>query len=124
MTQIYNKSSEKEKRRSLRNNMPPAEQLLWARLRRRQVEGVKFRRQYSIGPFVVDFYVPELRLAIEVDGPSHFTPETKVYDTERQAFIESFGNRFLRFTNRQVYQELDAVVEAIAFTIREMRNQQ
>lgn len=124
MTQIYNKSSEKEKRRSLRNNMPPAEQLLWARLRRRQVEGVKFRRQYSIGPFVVDFYVPELRLAIEVDGPSHFTPETKVYDTERQGFIESFGNRFLRFTNRQVYQELDAVVEAIAFTIREMRNQQ
>ncbi|MEA5508563.1 endonuclease domain-containing protein [Crocosphaera sp. UHCC 0190] len=122
MTELYNKSCEKDKRRSLRNNMPPAEKLLWARLRGRQVEGAKFRRQYSIGGFVVDFYVPELRLAIEVDGPSHLGAEAQAYDAQRQAFIESFGTRFLRFTNQQVYQELDAVVEAIALVILDMRS--
>ena len=59
MTELYNKTSEREKRRLLRNNMPPAEQIVWERLRNRQVEGCKFRRQYSIDVFVVDFYATE-----------------------------------------------------------------
>ncbi len=64
MTELYNKTSEKDKRRFLRNNMPPAEILVWARLKGKQVEECKFRRQYSIDKFVVDFYTTELRLAI------------------------------------------------------------
>jgi very-short-patch-repair endonuclease len=63
--------------------MPPAEVILWQRLRNRQVEGYKFRRQYSIGRFVVDFYCPEKRLAIEVDGESHFVEEADLRDRER-----------------------------------------
>ena len=122
MTKLYNQSSERDKRRSLRNNMPPAEKLLWAKLRGRQVEGCKFRRQYSIGPFVVDFYGPELKLAIEVDGESHSGAYAQTYDAERQAFLESKGTRVVRFTNQQVYQDLDRVVEAIALLIRDLRS--
>jgi very-short-patch-repair endonuclease len=121
MTQLYNKTTERDKRRSLRNGMPPAEKLIWARLRGRQVEGCKFRRQYSIDAFVVDFYVPELKLAIEIDGESHVGNDSQVYDFGRQVFLESKGTRFLRFTNQQVYQELDTVIEAIARMVCEMR---
>jgi very-short-patch-repair endonuclease len=120
MTQLYNKTSERDKRRALRNNMPPAEKLIWDRLRGRQVEGCKFRRQYSIGAFVVDFYMPELKLAIEIDGDSHVGDDAQAYDSERQSLLESKGTRFLRFTNQQVYEELDAVIEAIKRVVCEL----
>ena len=121
MTKLYNKISEKDKRQSLRNNMPPAEQLVWARLKGKQVENCKFRRQYSVGAFVVDFYTVEIKLAIEIDGDSHFTDGAEVADRERQSLIESSGIRFLRFTNRQVYEELDAVIEAISQMVCTLR---
>ena len=121
MTKLYNKTSEKEKRQSLRNNMPPAEQLVWARLKGKQVENCKFRRQYSVGAFVMDFYTVEIKLAIEIDGDSHFTDGAEVADRERQSLIESSGIRFLRFTNRQVYEELDAVIEGISQMVCTLR---
>jgi very-short-patch-repair endonuclease len=121
MTKLYNKTSEKDKRQSLRNNMPPAEHLVWARLKGRQIENCKFRRQYSIGAFVIDFYTVEIKLAIEIDGDSHFTDGVEVYDLERQSLIEASGVQFLRFTNRQVYEELDAVIEAISQMICTLR---
>ena len=121
MTKLYNKTSEKDKRQSLRNNMPPAEQLVWARLRWKQIENCKFRRQYSVGAFVVDFYTVEIKLAIEIDGDSHFTDGAEVVDRDRQSSIESSGIRFLRFTNRQVYEELDAVIEAISQMVCTLR---
>lgn len=121
MTELYNRSSEKIKRQSLRNNMPPTEKILWEKLRRRQIEGCKFRRQYSIGAFVVDFYAPELKLAIELDGESHFVDGAQTYDQERDAFLVSKGTRMMRFTNDQVYEELDGVLLAIAQKIRELR---
>ncbi len=95
--------------------------MIWERLRGRQVENCKFRRQYSIAAFVVDFYVPELKLAIEIDGNSHLGEEAQKYDAERQAFLESKGTRFLRFTNRQVYEELDGVIETIAQKVIQLR---
>ena len=121
MTKLYNKTSEKDKRQLLRNNMPPAEQLIWARLKGTQIENCKFRRQYSVGAFVIDFYTVEIKLAIEIDGDSHFADGAEVYDLERQSVIESSGIRFLRFTNRQVYEELDAVIEAISQMICTLR---
>ena len=121
MTKLYNKTSEKDKRQSLRNSMPPAEQLVWARLKGKQIENCKFRRQYSVGAFVVDFYTVEIKLAIEIDGDSHFTDGAEVADRERQSLIESSGIRFLRFTNRQVYEELDAVIEAISQMVCTLR---
>jgi very-short-patch-repair endonuclease len=121
MTKLYNKTSEKDKRQSLRNNMPPAEQLIWARLKGKQIENCKFRRQYSVGGFVIDFYTVEIKLAIEIDGDSHFSDGAEVADRERQSLIESSGIRFLRFTNRQVYEELDAVIEKISQMVCTLR---
>jgi very-short-patch-repair endonuclease len=125
MTKLYNKTSEKDKRQSLRNNMPPAEQLIWARLKGKQINNCKFRRQYSVGAFVIDFYTVEIKLAIEIDGDSHFGDGAEVADRARQSLIESSGIRVLRFTNRQVSEELDAVIEAISqmiCTLRGLRN--
>jgi very-short-patch-repair endonuclease len=121
MTELYNKPSEKEKRRLLRNNMPLAEMIVWEKLKGRQVEGCKFRKQYSISAFVIDFYAPELRLAIELDGDSHFRDGVQDYDYERQMFLESKGTQFLRFTNQQVYEDLEVVLKMIAQKICWMR---
>jgi len=70
--------------------MPKPEALLWARLKSKEL-GYKFRRQYSIGSFIVDFYCPELKLAIEVDGDSHFTDDAEEADRVRENEIESYG---------------------------------
>jgi very-short-patch-repair endonuclease len=113
MTQHYNRSSEREKRRALRNNATPAEQRLWSVLRGGQL-GVKFRRQYSVDAFVVDFYAPVYKLAIEVDGDSHYEDGAREYDCERTAHLEGYGIRVLRFTNADVFENLDGVVAAIA----------
>ncbi len=101
--------------------MLPAEQLVWARLKGRQVEDCKFRRQYSVGAFVIDFYSVEIKLAIEIDGESHFRDGADVYDLERQSLIEAARIQFLRFTNTQVYEELDAVIESITQVICALR---
>ncbi len=124
MTQFFNKTSEKEKRRSLRNNMPPAEALVWSRLRNNLVLGYKFRRQYSVGRYVIDFYCPALKLAVEIDGDSHFVTEAIDNDQRRQAFIESFGIQFLRFTNHEVNWEMDAVLEKIYQVVQDLIEQQ
>lgn len=71
MTKIFNRNEELEKRRELRNNSTKAESLLWQQLKGKQVAGFKFRRQYSVGKFVLDFYCAERKLAIELDGSSH-----------------------------------------------------
>ena len=114
MTQFFNRPTEREKRRRLRKDMPTAEDLVWSRLRRKQVCGHKFRRQYSVGPYVIDFYCPGLKLAVEIDGDSHFLADAVTQDKQRQGYIESFGIQFLRFTNEQVYRNLDDVLEKIA----------
>ncbi|MBW4597900.1 MAG: endonuclease domain-containing protein [Brasilonema angustatum HA4187-MV1] len=123
MTQLYNKDSEKDKRRLLRQNITKAEKLIWDKLRDRQLENCKFRRQYSVDKFVIDFYSPELRLAIEIDGGSHFENGAAEYDKARQELIESAGINFIRFTNNDVYGNLSGVLESIAEKIRELTHQ-
>lgn len=113
MTRLFNKTSEKEKRRVLRKNMPPAETILWSKLRGKSLNGLKFKRQYSIGPYIVDFYSPQLKLAIELDGESHFVEGALQRDQVRQAFIESADVTVLRFTNCDIYDRLEGVIEKI-----------
>ena len=72
MANIFNRTSEKGKRKQLRKTMPEAEVILWSRLKNKQLAETKFRRQYSVGKYVVDFYCAEKKLAIELDGESHF----------------------------------------------------
>jgi len=113
MTNIFNKTDVKEKHRALRKRMPPAEVILWSKLRSKGLNGCKFRRQYSIGSYIVDFYCPQIKLVIEVDGDSHFVDGADSYDRNRQAIIESLGISFLRFTNRDVYERLEGVINTI-----------
>jgi len=101
--------------------MTKAEKLLWEKLKSQQLENCKFRRQYSVDKFVIDFYSPEIKLAIEVDGDSHFQDGAVEYDAERQTFIESVGINFLRFTNDDVYYNLEGVIEVIAGKIQSLR---
>ncbi len=121
MTQLYNRASEKEKRQKLRNNMTKAEKMLWDKIKGKQIESCKFRRQYSVAQFIIDFYCPELKLAIEIDGESHFQEDAVKYDQERQIFIESAGIIFLRFTNNEVFEKLNSILEIITEKIRELR---
>jgi len=101
-----------KKARSLRRQQTDAEKILWRRLRNRRCCRLKFRRQAPIGKFVVDFLCTEKRLVVEVDGSGHFH---KVYsDRMRGAYLASRGLRVLRFTNSQVIESLDYVVEEIA----------
>jgi len=123
---IFNRTDEKTKRRDLRNSSPQSEALLWAHLRQRQVDSLRFRRQYSVGAYVLDFYCPEVKLAIEIDGATHDGDEAAEYDANRQAWIEQFGIRFLRFSNQQVRNDINSVLQIIAITARELKtkNQQ
>jgi very-short-patch-repair endonuclease len=89
--------------------MPHAEVILWSKLKSKRL-GYKFRRQYSVNKFVIDFYCPELKLAIEVDGESHYTENAKAQDEERQKIIEYYDITFLRFTNKEIYKNLNGVL--------------
>ena len=120
MTRLFNRTREKEKRLKLRKNMTEAEILVWSKLRAKQICGHKFRRQYSVGVYSLDFYCPALKLAIEIDGDTHFQAGARKYDLARQEFIERFGIRFLRFTNLQVCENLEGVLESIRKTVKQM----
>ena len=102
----------KPQARRMRRNSTSAEDKLWQRLRRHQVGGLKFRRQHSLGRFVVDFYCAKANLVIEVDGPVHDGHAER--DISRQEYIEALGFRVLRFTNDQIDNSLESVVGCIS----------
>ena len=114
MTKIYNKSELKSRRQILRNNQTKAEDKLWQHLRSKYINNLKFRRQYSFGYYIVDFYCKEKKLVIEIDGDSHFTKEGKEYDKLRTYYLESLGLKVLRFTNNDIYENLEVVLGKIS----------
>ena len=118
MTLYFNRASEKEKRQFLRNRPTKAEVILWGRIKNKQLMGYKFRRQYSVGAFVIDFYCPEVKLAIELDGESHESKRAREYDQERQRYLEQFDIHFLRFRDEQVFDRIESVLSFIAQTLQ------
>ena len=110
--QLFNQSRYKQRRQDLRTNTTSPEQVLWQKLRGKQM-GVKFRRQHGIGHYIVDFYCSERKLVIEVDGDSHFTDDAQEYDQIRDAYLQGLELTVLRFTNEQVMQNLVGVREII-----------
>ena len=100
-----------QRARPLRQPLTPAEAQLWRALRGRQANGLKFRRQHPIGPYVADFYCAQAQLVIEIDGPSHLRQEE--YDQARTAWLESQGYRVVRYTNSEVQENIAAVLENI-----------
>ena len=85
---IHNLQSSKERRGGLRRNPTRAESYLWQSLRRSQLDGKKFRRQHGIGPYIVDFYCPECRVIVELDGAPHFTLMVEEYEERRSRYLE------------------------------------
>ncbi len=97
--------------RKLRKNPTDAERRLWREIRRRQIAGVKFRRQQPIGPFIVDFVCLERRVIIEVDGGQH--AEQVRDDEDRARWLEDRGYRVLRFWNNDVLANTEAVAQVV-----------
>lgn len=117
MGRIYNKSIFKERKRDLRRNQTEAEKALWKHLRNKGFLGLKFFRQYSAGDYILDFYCPTRKLAIELDGGQHATDETKKYDKTRTEYLKSLRIKVLRFWNNDVLQNLDGLLEEIEATL-------
>lgn len=107
----YNHSDFKKRRKELRANQTEAEKILWDRLRGRKLEKCKFWRQYSVGPYILDFYCPQIRLAIEVDGSQH--DDAIEYDKEREEYLAGHDIKTIRFKNEDVVNHLDDVINKI-----------
>lgn len=98
--------------REMRHPQTPAEAIVWRVLRNRQI-GFKIRRQHPIDKFIIDFYCAEAKLLIEIDGDSHFNSEQEEYDNERTKYLEELGYKVIRFTNDDVKNNIQAVVNEI-----------
>ena len=120
MTIIYNKSQQKEKRKFLRNNSTITERMLWTRLKGKQL-GVKFRRQYGIDYYIVDFCCPRKKLIIEIDGESHLDDEQSIYDKEKEQDIEELGFKILHFSNKDIECDIEGVIKKIKGAIDEKK---
>ena len=103
--------------------MTDAENLLWKRVRFKQVRGLQFYRQKPLLKFIVDFYCPKAKLVIELDGSQHFEEAYREADAERDAALTGLGLRVLRFDNRQVFTEIEAVMAVIDGVVCEMSGQ-
>ncbi|MBF0566577.1 MAG: DUF559 domain-containing protein [Nitrospirae bacterium] len=110
---VNNKKSLKTFRKELRNNLTPAEAKLWTYLQNRQLDGRKFRRQHSVDNYILDFYCPFERLAIELDGEVHNNETRAVYDYERDLFLQYYGVKVLRFENKVVFESLDYLLNRV-----------
>ena len=119
----HNRPILKPIRRKLRKNLTPAEATLWKILKSGKLDGRKFRRQHSVGVFVLDFYCPEESLAIELDGEVHFNDLAEERDFKRKQYLNSVGIRVLRFENRFVFEDMEYVLHRIrsAFGWRKAR---
>lgn len=99
--------------RDLRKKVRWTEKLLWRYLRNRKLSGCKFRRQQPIDRYILDFYSPEKRLAIEIDGREHGEPDSMAHDKKREIYLRQQGIRVLRFWNFQLRENLEGVLERI-----------
>ena len=110
---VYNNPKLKGRRRDLRRAQTPAEKILWEHIRDKKLDGHRFRRQYGAGPYILDFYCPSLRLAIELDGKQHAQKELVEYDKERALYPSSLDIRTLRFWNSEVTENITEVIDNI-----------
>jgi very-short-patch-repair endonuclease len=110
---IHNIKKLRENRKKLRKSLTPAEAKLWTLLKSRQFEKRKFRRQHSVGPYVLDFYYPSERLCIELDGAAHFTDVGSEYDEARTEYLQELDICVIRFENKDIFDNTEGVLEVI-----------
>jgi very-short-patch-repair endonuclease len=117
----YDRNNELVKKaRSLRRNMTTAEVILWSRLRSKQIDGHKFRRQQPIFNYIVDFYCHDLKLIIEVDGEIHSLKEVIEYDKKRERILSINGYRLIRLSNFELISDTEAAITKIKTYITEI----
>ena len=109
---LHNQRVFLKRRKDLRNSATAPEVILWQHLKNKGL-GYKFRRQHSVGPYILDFYCPKLRLAIELDGKLHNQTDSKIYDSERTKFLESLDIKVIRFKNIEVVKKMKEVLKKI-----------
>ena len=105
-------------RRKLRRQMTAAEVALWVMIKNKQINGERFLRQYSVSHYVLDFYCPKYKLAVELDGAGHFTDEGREYDEKRTEYLNTVGIRVIRFENLEVFNYPGQVLEEIKKYLR------
>ena len=110
---IHNTVAKTKLRKKLRNSATAVEAILWTHLKGRQLLGKKFRRQAGISRYIVDFYCPECRLVVELDGDGHYSPTIDEYEEERTKYLESQGLKVIRFENLEIYDNIEGVLEEI-----------
>jgi len=119
---LFNKTILKDKRKELRNNSSLSERILWSKLKKGNSFNLKFRRQYSIGCYIVDFYCTEFKLAIEIDGDSHFQ-ENNYKDIIRTKYLTKQGIEIIRFTNNDIKNNLQSVLNEIGREIELLKQE-
>ena len=110
---IFTRKEETIKRKELRKHSTAAECVLWNAIKNKQVESLRFRRQHSIGPYIMDFYCPSIKLCIELDGGIHEQLAEHNRDDIRTQYINQQGITILRFTNSTVYYNINSIIESI-----------
>ena len=110
---------ETSRARVLRRLSPAAERILWARLKNRGLECAKFVRSEPIGPYFADFACHSAKLVVEIDGATHSTDEEIAHDNHRTAFLEAEGHRVVRFSDAQVFETVEAIIDEIARALAE-----
>jgi very-short-patch-repair endonuclease len=107
----------KQRRRELRRNQTEAEKTLWAHLRNRQFYGMKFFRQYSVGPYILDFYCPTVKLAVELNGGQHNQYVIKAYDAIRSEYLKTYKIVVVRFWDNDVLIDVQSVLAELALKV-------
>jgi len=110
---LHNDPTLKDRRRELRRNQTEAEKAFWTHVRNSQFHGMRFFRQYSVGPYILDFYCPASKLAVELDGGQHNQQENMEYDAVRSEFLDANGIDVLRFWNHDVLLDIESVLEKL-----------
>ena len=118
MTKHFNKKEIQKRRRLLRSNMTFSEKIVWMYLRKRKMKE-RFLRQYSVDNYIIDFYCPKLKIAIEIDGDVHEQEEQKKHDIIRQEYLERLGIKFLRLKNDELFDNPNKAFERIENKVKE-----
>lgn len=119
MSKVYNFLSLKPLRQKLRRDQTRAEKIIWSKLRNKQFNNLKFYRQYSVGWYVLDFYCPAVKLALEIDGGQHNETEARFRDTQRNKYLEQQGIKVIRFWNSEVTDNCEGVLMKLNQILRE-----
>ena len=114
---LRNDPALKQRRRELRHNQTEAEKTIWAHLRNKQFYGMKFFRQYSIGSYILDFYCPSIKLAVELDGGQHNQSENQGYEAVLTKYLKAQGIEVMRFWNHEVLLDIEGVLSGLGLKV-------